>query len=432
MRDWLLFGLALFTTCTLANGQNSVSELMSASVVPYDSNGMLSAEFKAQLRSELQDVRVIALGEATHEDGATFQEKSKLVKFLHSELGFEVLAFEFGFYGNYLANEKLKSGVDPKEAFKNSGWSKSKQAYPVYEYLAGTHQTDFPLQYAGFDGEKVPDGIPNITAFIEGLSAELDYEITGSEQQVLDSLIGAVYGGMSNKLKPAISYAQRQRALKVIDSLEVLIHRRQEEPNAGKNEIDWKMDSFVLNSIRLDEKSDFAGNFWNIVRDKHMAQRIIWLADSIYPDKKIILWGASGHFARNMIEIERSLEPRDYGFYPYYQTGDWLYSRFGDAYYAMAFVAGEGQIGTIYPEGNKFKAYESLMDLNEPESGSYESLALEAGEDHLYTSLRNVPESIWLHQTFTAHPLGYKQDYAPWKSVFDAFFFIRQMEPDQW
>lgn len=425
----LLIGV-MIVVGTNVFSQHQVSELISGSVVPVDENGGFTDAFKSFLKSELDGVRVLALGEASHEDGTTFEQKAQLIKFLHEELDFRVLAFEYGFYGNYKADQMLTHGAKPDSAFRYAGWAKSVYAYPAYEYIAQTYLTVTPLYYAGFDGEKVPDGVPNIKAFITALNAQLDTVVLPAEMAVVDSLIGAVYGGISNPIRSALTYAQRNRAKSIIDRL---IHALPESrQKLSMDEREWTMTQFTLHSILMDEKSAFAGNFWNIVRDKHMAERIVWLADSIYKGAKIMLWGASGHFARNMIEIERNLQPGDYGFYPFYQSGDWLYQHFGDAYYALAFVAGQGEVGTVYPKGHKFKAYEELRTLELSETESYESIALQTDKNFLYTSLRNATQTSWMNGAFTAHPLGYREDNAQWKSVFDGFYFMRQMKPDRW
>ena len=62
------------------------------------------------------DARIVMLGEATHGDGTTFVGKSRLVRFLHERMGFDVLAFESGIYDMRKVWERMRGGEDPRTA----------------------------------------------------------------------------------------------------------------------------------------------------------------------------------------------------------------------------------------------------------------------------------------------------------------------------
>lgn len=413
-------------------GQNQLHELMSNAVIPVDTTGQLTPEFKSQLNASLENVKIVALGESLHEDGLTFEHKAVLVKHLHENLGFNVIAFEFGFFGNWKTNENFKKGIDVKQATKYSGWSKSKYAFPVYEYIHRSHKTEQPLHYAGFDGEKVPDGIPNIQQCLTNIIDWADYKINKTDSMLLDSLICAVYGKIGNSYKDALSFKRRNIARDIIKDIqrELIVNKRHILTTMSEKEL--MMYTLTLKSILMDEKSTYAGAFWNIVRDKHMAERVTWIIDSLYRGEKIILWGASAHFARNMINIERTLQPDDYGFFPYFQMGDWLHAYYGDAYYSIAFTAASGKTGLIFPENHRYKKYEEINNIPKPDSNSFEGISYLSGQQTLFCDLRMVKENTWLNSRFIASPFGYIQDSSTWNKVLDGLYFIREMKPDEW
>jgi erythromycin esterase len=74
----------------------------------------------APLRQSLQAVTVVGLGEPIHHDGSAFKAKVRLIKFLHQELGFGVLAFESGFYDCYKAWQEIQAGKPALDAARKS------------------------------------------------------------------------------------------------------------------------------------------------------------------------------------------------------------------------------------------------------------------------------------------------------------------------
>ena len=77
----LVTGVLFFSSCQENKiiEQDDIAQLLDNSVVATDSLDELSIAFKDKLKNELKDVKIIALGEARHDEGTTFKYKTKIV-----------------------------------------------------------------------------------------------------------------------------------------------------------------------------------------------------------------------------------------------------------------------------------------------------------------------------------------------------------------
>src|SRR6218665_1065654 len=132
----LLFLFSMLTST--ANAQSEVKWL-NQNLVPFsiDSANDEINELK-KLKKYIGDSRIVLLGEQTHGDGATFETKVKLVKYLHQQMGFTVLAFESNQYNVEIAWEDVLQNKSPMSALQRSTppiWGEAKEMQPLFEYL---------------------------------------------------------------------------------------------------------------------------------------------------------------------------------------------------------------------------------------------------------------------------------------------------------
>jgi erythromycin esterase-like protein len=152
----------------------------------------------------------------------------------------------------------------------------------------------------------------------------------------------------------------------------------------------------------------------NTIRDRQMADNLLWLMNARYPSEKFILWGASYHFCRRLASDK-------IGYDSVLTMADTLWTLLGEEVYSIAFSGFEGEVsqwdGTTKPLEKAFEA-------------SIEGLFEKAGHSLAFLDLRTLPSGgQWLQELQYARPLGNTWKHYPWPNHFDGLFFIRNIAP---
>lgn len=363
------------------------------------------------LTEVIGDRRIVILGEPTHGDGTAFRAKSRLIKFLHQELDFGVLAFESGLYDLRLATERASSPEECLQAATNNlarPWAQSKQVRPLLRYYAQTHTTDAPLHLAGIDGAVRS---PNDSIFVARLQRHLREQNRWADVAEGTDFERTLRKQLTNPLFLARDTAAYRRFIGHVDELVPAIR-----DGASEDQF-WAL---MLNNVKAQAQTGFQRSY--DPRNRQMARTLVWLAEEVYPQEKIVVWGASSHGIRNLSSIERldsegSYEGRT-------SMGDVLAERFDGGVYTLGVTAHGGQYGAFYWEDQEPETIE------EPSAGSLEALLGALPHDYSLLNFTDVSSSHWLSQPQVARPLGYTEMRADWTEVMDGLLFIRTMQPN--
>ncbi len=121
------------------------------------------------------DRRIVLLTEATHGDGATFELKTRLVKYLHESKGFDVLFIESGMYDVARMQQRVAAGGDSISAQAPGRifymYSRTDAGQLVLKYADSTRATAAPLALWGHDvpmdgADSTQQLLPDLQAFL--------------------------------------------------------------------------------------------------------------------------------------------------------------------------------------------------------------------------------------------------------------------------
>ena len=90
------------------------------------------------------------LGESGHGVAEFNHAKVRLIKFLHQQMGFDVMAFESGLYECYARQRSAGPALTTMRSCIFGGVA-HRRSLALFDYIVETRQTDWPLILAGFD-----------------------------------------------------------------------------------------------------------------------------------------------------------------------------------------------------------------------------------------------------------------------------------------
>jgi len=358
-----------------------------------------------ELKPLLQGVEIVMLGEQSHGEATTYETKIKLIKYLHQNLGFDILAFESGIFDCNKAWEKMQNGNDVRDAFGRgvlSTWSVEKELKPLSDYIEKSLKTDSPLELMGFD-------------------SQLFYKF--SEEYLMDDLAKYL-----EKLSPEIVKSKKWQHLK--NNYALFVKREFKQLKNNNPQQDTLFVNHLVNKLYQLESTDDS-RFWiqtlkslkcfisdlllkTDFRDKQMADNLIWIKET-NPNRKIICWGATSHFLYNSTKVRMSSPIVRLLGGNYYKKqammGDYIKKEYGEKVFAIGFTSYEGTYGAN--RTHKIKA---------PKEGAFEYQLGKLNHDNFLIPLHGLDIG-----GMESRPLANRYMTTDITKVMDAVIFNRYM-----
>ncbi len=338
------------------------------------------------LKDVIGDRRIVQIGESHHSVAEYGAVKTRLIKFLHQQMGFDVLAFESSIYECFAADVRQ---MTPSEALFSTifGVWAFEDVLPLFAYLKDSHNTVRPLLFAGFDPQiSSRTGVAGRPAFFQRVVGVIDpdyaREVGQFDAQFIDRIqregpayareeedrLVAFYTRLSTFLE-----THRDRLLELFEhDLSPLVAQR----------VAWSSVKLVqlLRSFEVNpDDTSLQGSM--AIRDSAMADNLTFLANEVYPGKKIIVWASNIH-VRHANDETTWLFPT---------MGGWLAERFRDQLYTIG----------LYPNRGTVPGARSLFTIDPAEPGTMERLLSDAGASPLFVDLLNQPRTEstrWMYE----------------------------------
>ena len=287
------------------------------------------------LKEELKDVQVVMLGENTHFDGNVFEMKTKIVQYLHQEMGFNTIAFESGIYDVWRAQKSINEGQNVAEALSNSLFSIWAKRNEFQSFIEFCDQNKKNLNLFGFDYQITgKNGTVNLSKDFFNYSKRINYKLKLKQEDFELLLESITNSGMFDE--EDISYEQFKTELTSFKAK--ISQQKDSEEKFYWNQIVKSLLELGHDAISKEEiLSTFNTTSYDNIRDKQMADNLLaYLKQN--PEAKIICWGANAHFANNMNSIN---EPILKEFVP---MGSYIKKELNDKVYSLAAITATDSI----------------------------------------------------------------------------------------
>ncbi|XBO86423.1 erythromycin esterase family protein [Bacillus licheniformis] len=277
------------------------------------------------LKEILGNKRFVFLGESSHCVKEYIEAKASLIKYLHQELGFRILAFESELgdctIGNYLSEE-----LSSKEYMAGSigkVWQ-NEFMLDLFEYMKETQQPQ-PLYLTGVDVQQSMD---------KHFSSYMRSHLTGDLRKAY-----VEFDTLTNEMLDK-DYIFKRRFRKTVEEIEgigqELIRELEKQtfPSAMIRDVVLQTMKNRLNYFKANFTKGFSKLFE--YRDELMAKNLEFLSQHVYPDEKFIIWAHNLH-------IKKQSSVNRFSSYRSFVENLPLFMK--EDSFVIGFYAGEGRMG---------------------------------------------------------------------------------------
>ncbi|SHN34431.1 erythromycin esterase family protein [Chitinophaga sp. CF418] len=406
----------------LASGQ--IQEYIVAHTSPINSVEFNDTSYNdlIPLSRAIGDKRVVMLGELFHGDGETMKLKSRLIRFLHERMGFNVLVFESDFFS---LNEGYNAFRQHKISFDSllylsvfPTWTQCQQMHELFQYLRESTSGKQELIISGMDNRGISGYSLRylkgaVDAFLRKSGIPFVHD---SVYRYFHSMLGKSYSLVYGKNRPGLD--------SMIKLLPVVINQLSENSPALED-LETGFYLNVLKGLLINYKLSLYYYYNSAeykrdrkdhpLHDSQLAENLKWLVTRKFPNEKIVVWAHNTHIEKGPFE---NLSYRGYNSMGYLFTQD---KQVLSQTYIIGLTCyeGEGQL--------------TLRDVREkvslPHKKSIESWIHAKGFRYAFADITSAPAGNKTNSRFYMKDYINTESRQIWTAFFDGILYINRAQP---
>ena len=394
MRLYFLLFFILFINNCFTQNKFSKDDLIARStpITITTSSDFRDLEF---IKNKIDTSLPLFLGESSHYISDYNRLRVKMIKYLHEQLNYNVIAFEAPFSNLQYINVN-RDVLSPEKMVKKGMYYcwKTDDLLELMNYLKSHPK----LKIVGIDCQDYSIDSLTINSYyskIEKQNSELAKEYKKITSDFLQLMKANPF-----EYKEQNKIDNQQLIAKVDILIQSLINIKMND-----FELQFQLSNFKNSCIEFNMfKPDFskACRF----RDSMMAENYLSLTKTLFPNEKVIVWGHNAHLSKKSLDVK----------YPK-SMGEFLNEK-------MKFNV----IG-LYAYGGNYKyVYMNETNMIKPSKKYLEYYLQQNNFELSYIDFENIPSDSWLNRTYKTLDTGHGVMHVTPSLSFDAVILFKHVE----
>jgi len=399
MRLYFLLLFILFITNCFTQDKFSKDDLL-ALTIPITSTPSSDFSDLTFLKSKIDTSLPIFLGESSHTIGDYNRLRVRMIKYLHEQLNYNVIAFEAPFANlKYVSENRNNLTVEKMLKMGLFYIWKTSDLLDLMNYL----KTHPKLKIMGIDCQE-----SNIDSLvISAYTSKIESENSQLARQYVHLLNRFKILMKSNPFEySSNNLSENKQVIQQIDSLQKLLLNN----NLANFDLQFHLQNLKNNCVNYAMFKPFFSKA-NQYRDSVMAENYLTLTSNLFSNEKVIVWGHNAHLSKKSMDKE----------YPK-SMGEFLSQKI--KFNAIGLYAYGGTYGYGFEYENRA--------IKKPSKKYLEYYLHKNDFDISYVDFRNIPVNSWLHKSFKTLDTRHGVMSIIPGSFFDAVIFFHHVEASKY